>query len=285
MPKINDTEMSENSKVISSAAKCRKLPVVVVIGAGAGIGMHVAKRFARGDNGLRQRYHVCLVRRSNSEGLKRAVRDINNEAGTGSTSSEAAAAATGFLLDVTKPNVMEQLVNDIETDIGPLAVVVYNLGAQIGNQRLSDTSYKQFEMGWKLGTFGLFRVCKSVLPFMANRGCGTVLVTSSTAAIRGNKGQHSHAAAMGGRRMLCQTLNAEYAKQGVHIAHIIVDGGVDAPDTLGRMLGSEKFQQLRKEKELIKPESLADTYWHLAHQHSSAWTFELDLRSRSDVPW
>ena len=65
----------------------------------------------------------------------------------------------------------------------------------------------------------------------------TLIVTSSTAAVRGNPKQHSHAAAMGGRRMLCQTLNAEYAPKGIHIAHIVVDGAVDAPDTLGKMLG------------------------------------------------
>ena len=64
--------------------------------------------------------------------------------------------------------------------------------------------------------------------------------------MRGNGGQHSHAAAMGGRRMLCQSLNAEFASKGIHVVHIVIDGAVDAPDTLGRMLGPERFQQLRE---------------------------------------
>ena len=81
---------------------------------------------------------------------------------------------------------------------------------------------------------------------MEERGNGTILVTSATAAVRGNAGQHSHAAAMAGRRMLCQTLNAEFAGKGIHIAHILIDGAVDAPDTLGKMLGPEGFQQLRE---------------------------------------
>ena len=72
------------------------------------------------------------------------------------------------------------------------------------------------------------------------------MVTSATAAMRGNKNQHSHASAMGGRRMLCQSLNAEFASKGIHIAHIIIDGMVDAPDTLGKMLGEKEFNKLKR---------------------------------------
>ena len=108
--------------------------------------------------------------------------------------------------------------------------------------------------------------------------------------MRGNKNQHSHAAAMGGRRLLCQTLNAEFAPKGIHIAHIVVDGMVDAPDTLGKMLGKELFQQLRETKGmehdgLILPTSVADTYYHISQQHRSAWTHEIDIRAFSDVAW
>ena len=88
-------------------------------------------------------------------------------------------------------------------------VAVYNLGAQIGSVPLEATSSKAFEMGWRLGCEGLFRLAKSVTPRMVERGRGSLLVTSATAAVRGNQGQHSHAAAMGGRRMLCQALAHE----------------------------------------------------------------------------
>jgi len=123
---------------------------------------------------------------------------------------------------------------------------------------------------------------------MEKRGKGTILVTSATAAVRGNAGQHSHAAAMGGRRMLCQSLNAQFASKGIHIAHVLIDGAVDAPDTLGKILGAEKFQQLREAKGLehdglMLPDKMADTYFHLAQQHRSAWTHELDLRSFTDL--
>jgi NAD(P)-dependent dehydrogenase (short-subunit alcohol dehydrogenase family) len=95
---------------------------------------------------------------------------------------------------------------------------------------------------------------------------------------------------MGGRRMLCQTLYAEFAPKGIHVVHILIDGAVDAPDTLGKMLGPERFEQLReargKEHDgLLLPAELANTYFHLAQQHRSAWTHEIDLRAFSDRPW
>ena len=243
--------------------------VILVIGAGAGIGGSVAKRFAQGG------YHACLCRRSDSQGLDAAVQSIKAVGGS----------ASGFQLDATKPDSIENLVHNIEQTIGPVEICVYNLGAQIGNRDLENTSYKQFEMGWRLGTFGLFRLCKSLLPYMERRGSGTLLVTSATSSVRGNKGQHSHSAAFGGRRLLCQTLNAEYSSKGVHVAHVLIDGAVDAPDTLGKMIGAETLSRMRDEKVLIDPNAIAETYWHVAHQPRSTWTFELDLRNNMDTAW
>jgi NAD(P)-dependent dehydrogenase (short-subunit alcohol dehydrogenase family) len=203
---------------------------------------------------------------------------------------EEGGSASGFLLNAVEADSLEERVAAVEADIGPIEVVVFNLGAQIGNRTLADTSYKAFETGWRLATFALFRTARLVFPHMEKRGQGTLLVTSATAAVRGNAGQHSHAAAMGGRRMLCQTLNAEFSPKGIHVAHILIDGAVDAPDTLGKMLGPERFQQLRESRGLehdglLLPDKVADTYFHIAQQHRSAWTHEIDLRSFSDRPW
>tara|TARA_B110000503_G_scaffold34839_1_gene56810 strand:- start:11951 stop:12715 length:765 start_codon:yes stop_codon:yes gene_type:complete len=249
-------------------------PVCLVIGAGAGIGGNVGKRFAAGG------YHTVLCRRSDEEGLQRLVAEI--EAAGGS--------ASGDLLNAIEEGSIEARVAAIEKDIGPIEVVLYNLGAQIGDRSLADTSYKAFEMGWQLATFGLFRTASVLCPRMEERGKGVILVTSATAAMRGNAGQHSHAAAMAGRRMLCQSLNAEFAPKGIHVAHILIDGAVDAPDTLGKILGPELFQELREKRGgehdgLMLPEQMAETYFHVAHQHRSAWTHELDLRAFTDLAW
>ena len=249
-------------------------PVCLVLGAGAGIGGTVAKKFAK------EGFHSCLCRRSDQKGLDQLVSDIEQEGGS----------ATGYLINAIEDNVLEELILKIEQDIGPIEVLVYNLGAQTGMKLLNETSLKEFEWGWRMADLGLFRVAKVLMPIMEDRNAGTFLVTSATAAMRGNKNQHSHASAMGGRRLLCQTLNAEFAPKGIHIVHIVVDGMVDAPDTLGKMLGEELFQQLRETKGmehdgLILPTSVADTYYYLSQQHRSAWTHEIDIRAFSDVAW
>ena len=248
--------------------------VCLVIGAGAGIGGHVAKRFAS------EGYHAALCRRSDHEGLEKMAAEI--EAAGGS--------ASGHLLNAVDEGAIEKLIDDIEADIGPINVVIYNLGAQIGNRPVADTPLKTFELGWRMGTFGVFRIAQKLFPKMVERGGGALLVTSATSAVRGNSGQASHAAAMGGRRMLCQALNAEFASQNIHIAHMLIDGAVNAPDTLGKLLGKERFEQMLEARangkdEIMEPSAIADTYYHVAHQHRSAWTFELDMRPFKTIAW
>jgi len=249
-------------------------PVCLVIGAGAGIGGSVGKRFAA------EGYHSVLCRRSDQQGLNTLVADIQAQGDD----------ASGYLLNVVNEGVIEKLIATVEQDIGPIEVVIFNLGAQTGDRDLQDTSYKAFERCWYIATFSLFRTASVVCPLMVERGKGSIIVTSATAAVRGNAGQHAHAAAMGARRMLCQSLNAEFGPKGLHIAHVLVDGAVDAPDTLGKMLGEEQFKALRETRGmendgLILPEKVADTYLHLAQQHRSTWTHELDIRSFTDLAW
>jgi len=142
-------------------------PVCLVIGAGAGIGGHVGRRFAQ------EGYHAVLCRRTDRDGLDRLVADIEGAGG----------AASGFLLNVVEPDSLEHRVAAVEAEIGPIEVVVFNLGAQIGDRALRETSYKAFEIGWRLATFALFRLASAVCPLMEARGKGTILVTSSTAAV------------------------------------------------------------------------------------------------------
>ena len=117
-------------------------PVCLIVGAGAGIGGHVAKRFAR------EGYHACLARRRDRAGLDRLVAEIEADGGS----------ASGHMLNVVEEGSIEQLVTHIEAEIGPISVAVYNLGAQIGDRGLSSTTLKAFEMGWRMATFGLFRL-------------------------------------------------------------------------------------------------------------------------------
>ena len=251
-----------------------KKPVCLILGAGAGIGGNVGKKFAK------EGYHTVLVRRSDEEGLNKLVTDIN----------DAGASAIGRLINAVEEDAIENLIADIENNEGPIEVVVFNLGAQFGDRTLEDTSYKLFELGWRMTSFALFRVAKTLAPIMEARGGGKILVTSATSAMRGNAGQHAHAAAIGGRRLLCQTLNAELSSKGIHICHIYIDAMIEAPDTLGRLVGEEAYAELLEAKangkdEMVIPEKVADTYFHIAHQHRSAWTSEVDIRPFTEQPW
>ena len=244
------------------------------MGAGAGIGGNVGKKFAK------EGYHTVLARRSDEDGLNKLVADIN----------QAGDSAVGRLLNAVDEDAIENLIVDIEKNEGPIEIVVFNLGAQFGDRTLEETSYKLFELGWRMTSFALFRVAKTLAPIMEARGGGKILVTSATSAMRGNAGQHAHAAAIGGRRLLCQTLNAELSVKGIHICHIYIDAMIEAPDTLGRLVGEKAYAQLLAEKangkdEMVIPEKVADTYYHIAHQHRSAWTSEVDIRPFTERPW
>ena len=249
-------------------------PVCLILGAGAGIGGNVGKKFAK------EGYHTVLARRSDEEGLNKIVDDIKKNGGS----------AVGRLVNAIEHNTIEDLIVDIEKNEGPIEVVLFNLGAQFGDRTLEDTSLKVFELGWRLTSLALFRLAKVMTPIMEARGGGKILVTSATSAMRGNAGQHAHAAAIGGRRMLCQTLNAELSIKGIHICHIYIDAPIEAPDTLGRLLGEELYQKLLDEKSngkdgMVIPEKVAETFYHIAHQHRSAWTSEVDIRPFSEQPW
>lgn len=251
-----------------------KKPVFLVLGAGAGIGGNVAKKFAK------EGYHAVLARRSDEDGLNSIVNDIKKFGGD----------ATGFLINAIEDDAIENLIDNVEQNIGPIEVFLFNLGAQFGDKTLEDTSAKLFEMGWRLTSLALFRSAKKLAPIMADRGGGKILVTSATSAMRGNAGQHAHAAAIGGRRLLCQSLNAELSIKGIHVCHIYIDAMIEAPDTVGKLLGPELYQKILSERGngkdmLVIPEKVADTYYHIAHQHRSAWSTEVDIRPFSEQPW
>ena len=112
-------------------------PVCLVFGAGAGIGGTVAAKFAN------EGYHSFLCRRSDQEGLDKLIADIEASGGS----------ASGQLLNAIEENAIEEVINKVESEVGPIEVVVYNLGAQTGMKLLSQTSYKEFEWGWKMASF------------------------------------------------------------------------------------------------------------------------------------
>ena len=199
-------------------------PVCLVIGAGAGIGGTVGKRFAR------EGYHAVLCRRTDQEGPRTAsVAEIENEGGS----------ASGFLLNaVERRTASRSGWPRWRRPSVPSTSWSSTSGPRSATGRLPRraTRCSSGAGGWRPSHCSA--PLTSVCPHMEKRGKGTILVTASTAAMRGNAAQHSHAAAMAARRMLCQTLNAEFSAKGIHVVHIVIDGMVDAPDTLGQDAGA-----------------------------------------------
>eukprot|EP00933_Yihiella_yeosuensis_P020782 TRINITY_DN1659_c0_g2_i5.p1 TRINITY_DN1659_c0_g2~~TRINITY_DN1659_c0_g2_i5.p1 ORF type:complete len:291 (-),score=33.81 TRINITY_DN1659_c0_g2_i5:92-904(-) len=247
-------------------------PVCLVMGAGFGLGSGIARRFAR------EGYTVCLVRRRDKTKLEALAAELKN----------LGHKAIPYLCDGANEDSVRELVEGIEREVGPIEVAICNLGAQVGDRPIQKLKTEVFTLAWQLGSLSAFLLGKTVSKFMVERGRGTLLFTGATAGMRGNSGQAAHSAAMMGRRAVAQSLAHELGPLGIHVAHIVIDGLVDSPDTLGKF-APELFQALRKVKApqegIVLPDQVSETYWHVHSQPRCAWTFELDVRPWTDTAW
>eukprot|EP00037_Helgoeca_nana_P025865 m.287044 g.287044 ORF g.287044 m.287044 type:complete len:301 (-) comp27069_c1_seq2:2152-3054(-) len=279
--------LSSGSSVRAVISADGRQAVALVVGAGAGVGQAVALKFAK------EGYHAVMVRRGG--GPNRLLTEKDDSRGKLEAVAEAIRAiggtATAMFADGTAPAAIAELVSTTERDIGPIHFVNYNVGGQIGNRSLEKTSYRAFEMAWRMGSLGAFSIAKEVSPHMAARGCGTIIFTSATAAYRGNAGQHAHAAAMAARKSLSQSIAAELNPKGIHICHVNVDATINAPETVLLMMKrfdptfEDRFHKDLAEDKLVQPTAVASTYFHLHTQPKSTWTLDLDLRPWSTRAW
>jgi len=168
------------------------------------------------------------------------------------------------------------LVEQIEGEIGPIEVLVFNIGANVPSSVLEETARKYFKV-WEMACFGGFLNGREVARRMVARGRGTILFTGATAALRGSANFAAFAGAKHALRALAQSMARELGPQGVHVAHVIVDGAIDT-----EFIRSNFPQRyaLKERDGILNPEHIAENYWQLHRQPRDAWTFELDLR-----PW
>lgn len=246
------------------------------------MGQGCAARFAR------EGFHVVCTRRGGGQNsLSGPDAAARLEAFCAGLRAEGLTATARFM-DGTKPEEVAELVRSVEAEVGPIHVAIYNIGAQVGNRTLEKTSYRIFEMAWRMGSLGAFALAKELTPHMRQRGAGTLIFTSATAAMRGNTMQHAHTAAMAGRRMLVQSLNHELGGDGIHCCHVVLEGKVDAPDTLGKMAPAlyKKMQETEiPNDKVILPASVAETYLFIHRQPRNCWTHELELRPWGETAW
>jgi NAD(P)-dependent dehydrogenase (short-subunit alcohol dehydrogenase family) len=230
-----------------------------VVGAGDATGGAIARRFAR------EGYAACVTRRS-AERLAPLVERIRAEGGI----------AHPFGSDARIEDEVVKLIGHIEREIAPIEVAVFNIGANVRFD-VTETTERVYRKVWEMGALAGFLVGREVAKVMVPRGRGTILFTGATASVRGSAGFSAFAGAKHALRSLAQSMARELGPQGIHVAHVIIDGAIDT------QFIAENFPEryaLRAQDGILSPDAIADNYWHLHRQHRSAWTHELDLR-----PW
>ena len=236
-------------------------PSCLIVGAGDGVGSAIARAFAR--EGLA----VCVTRRPRHlDQLETLAASIRADGGQ----------SHAYGVDARDEAEMIALVNRIEAEVGPLQVVVFNIGANVRFPVL-DTTAQVYSKVWEMAALAGFFTGREAARVMAPRGKGSILFTGATASTRGGAGFSAFAGAKAALRQLAQSLAREMGPQGLHVAHVVVDGMIDG--TFARSL-VPNIQPLLDEDTILKPDEIAKNYVWLHNQQRSAWTFELDLR-----PW
>jgi len=231
----------------------------LIVGAGDATGAAIARRFAR------EGYVACLARRS-ADKLQPLVDAIRADGGE----------ARGFASDARKEDQVAELIETIESEVGPIEVFVFNIGANVPCGILDETPRKFFKI-WEMACFAGFLTSQAAARRMASRQRGTILFTGATAALRGAANFGAFAMAKHGLRALAQSMARELGPMNIHVAHVVIDGAIDTAFI------RDNFPARYAEKDqdgILAPDHIADAYWYLHTQPRDAWTFELDLR-----PW
>ena len=237
--------------------------ICCVIGAGDATGSAIARRFAH------EGYTVCVARR-NEDALQPLVQQINDQGGRG----------LAFGLDARREDQVVAFFNQIEAEVGPIQVMVFNVGGNVRFPILETTAQKYFKV-WEMCAMAGFLAGREAARVMLPRGRGTLLFTGATASLRGANGFAAFAGGKAALRALAQSMARELAPKGLHVAHVVIDGLIDTA------FAREHFAQRVADggpDSILSPDHIADAYWWLHQQPRDAWTFELDLRP-SVEPW
>lgn len=249
----------------------RSIPLAWIagVGASAGLGAALGRRFARGG------YAVVLTGRTH-ERVAAVADEIRAQGGV-------AHVASG---DIASEADVERLAIEVRT-LGALRAAVFNAGNAVRAPTL-ELSVAQFEHAWRTNVIGGFLFAKAALAQLLDADGGapgddtprSLLFTGATASLRGRPPFAAFASAKAGLRSLAQTLAREFGPRGVHVAHAVIDGGIDGERLRGA--APERVAQAGADG-LLSPDAIADGYWQLHVQHRSAWTQELDLRPYNEA--
>ena len=231
-------------------ADSQSLPVAAVLGVGPGLGAALARRFA-------EKYAVAINARRASY-LSSLATDIRANGGQ----------VLEVPADIGDQAQVETVFKTIREQLGPPEVLLYNAGNGSWGT-ITDVTPEQYETTWRVNAYGAFLSAKEAAPDMIAKGRGSMLFTGATAGVKAGARSVAFGPAKFALRGLVQSMARDLGPKGIHVAWINVDGVIDIP---GRDI--PQFT----EEDMLKPEAIAETYWHLAHQDPSAWTTELEVR-------
>lgn len=224
-----------------SAESMSTSKVCAVFGYGPGLGAAVARKWSK------EGFSVAIMSRT-LEKVQAAESSIPN--------------SKGYACDVSDPDSITQTVASIEKDLGPIECLVYNAGSGVWKS-WDKLSTSDFELGFKTNVAGLLKASQEIVPKMVERGHGTVLITGATASMRGKPVTAGFAPHKGAQRLLAQSLARDLGPKGIHVGLFIIDGGIGVDDS---------------NPAKIDPNAIADTYWHVATQQKTCWSFETEVR-------
>jgi NAD(P)-dependent dehydrogenase (short-subunit alcohol dehydrogenase family) len=229
-----------------------KKPVAVVTGVGPGLGASLVRRFAPS-------YAVAMLARK-PDYLKALARELR----------QGGATVLDLSCDVSHHTQISDAFRAIRKDFGDPEVLLYNAGSGTFGA-ITEITPEQYAADWRINAFGAFVAAKEVAPAMIARGRGAMLFTGATAGVKAGPKSVSFGPATFAMRGLAHSLARDLGPKGVHVAWINVDGSIDIPGARGLKRGLQ-------DGDFLKPDAIAETYWHLAHQDPSAWTMELEVR-------
>ena len=238
------------------------IALILGVGAAEGIGGALCLRASNAG------HHVVAVGRTR-EKLDALVTRIKTIGGS----------AEGHVADLSDAAAINNLFESTDSLGGNLNFVVYNAGNSF-RHTTADMSEEFFEEAWRICCFGGFVAGRAAANRMAENTKGSILFTGATASVKSRPPFIAFAAAKAGLRATAAGLAREYGPKGVHIAHVIIDGGVEGAIRRKRL---PKKADNAGTNELLSPSAIAEAYWQLHLQHPSAWSFEMDLRPFNEV--
>src|SRR6201996_46758 len=232
---------------------------VAVVGAGDFIGSAIAERFAA------EGYTVFAGRR---HGDQLAALKAKIEAAGG--------ACEARTLDARKEEDITAFLNEADA-FAPLEVCIFNVGANV-NFPILETTERVFRKVWEMACYGGFLTGREAARLMLPRGGGSIFFTGATASLRGGKGYAAFASAKFGLRAVAQSMARELGPQNIHVAHLVIDSGVDTEFVRERIKQRGGNPDELPPDTLMEPDSIANAYWYVHSQSRDGWTHELDIR-------